>query len=164
MNKAGGPRISLVLLLILPIGCRQIRRVKAGDKVHLRYELFSNGVVVESNLDGDPVPITQGAGEVPPGADEALIGMAPGEERQLDLGPEKAFGPRDPARVESLPLSKLGELAHGLLPGHKVLGFRDGKASTAVVLAVKDGKALLDFNSPLAGKTVVYRLRVVSIP
>jgi FKBP-type peptidyl-prolyl cis-trans isomerase 2 len=56
----------------------------------------------------------------------------------------------------------LGPLAAGLKPGRKVMGFRDGKSETARVVSIEGGIATLDFNSPLAGKTVVYRVRVLS--
>jgi FKBP-type peptidyl-prolyl cis-trans isomerase 2 len=149
--------------LLLLAACRRDARVRPGDTVVLRYELSSEGAVVESDFDGDPATVHQGAGEVPPGADEALLGMVPGEEKRLELAPEKAFGPRDEARVQSLALDKFGPFAAGLKPGKKVMGFRDGKSETARVVAVAGGKVLLDFNSPLAGKTVVYRVRVVSV-
>lgn len=165
MRRAAGARRALAFLaLALAAGCRRDdARVHPGDAVVLRYELSADGAVVESDFGAEPVSVVQGAGQVPPGADEALLGMAPGEEKRLQLTPEKAFGPRDPARVESTALSSLGKLAAGLKPGRKILGFRDGKSETARVIEISGGKAVLDFNSPLAGKTVVYRVRVVSV-
>jgi FKBP-type peptidyl-prolyl cis-trans isomerase SlpA len=157
------PRAAALLALLAAAACRREARVRPGDTVALRYELSADGAVVESDFDGEPATVVQGAGQIPPGADEALIGMAPGQEKRLELAPEKAFGPFDPARVESMPLSRLGPLAAGLKAGSKVLGFRDGKPETARVLSIEGGRAALDFNPPLAGKTVVYRLRVVSL-
>lgn len=161
MHRAAGA--SLALAALLAAARRRDARVRPGDAVVLRYELSADGAVVESDFDGDPAAITQGAGDIPPGADAALLGMAAGEEKRLELPPEKAFGRRDPARVETMPLARLGGLARGLKPGLKVMGFRDGKPATARVLSIEGGKAALDFNPPLAGKTVVYRLRVVSV-
>lgn len=156
------PRAALLPTLLLAAACRRDARVRPGDAVVLRYELSAGGAVVESDFDGDPVTIVQGTGQIPPGADEALVGMAPGEEKRLVLPPEKAFGPRDPARVELLPLSRLGKLAAGLKPGRTIMGFRDGKPEEARVAAISGGRAALDFNPPLAGATVVYRVRVLS--
>jgi len=137
--------------------------VRAGDSVLIHYALSADGAVVETTFGGAPVEIVAGAGQVPPGADAALLGMEAGQEKRLELSPAQAFGPRDPARVESLPLASFGALAAGLTPGKKVSGFRDGKAQNAVVVSVGGGTAALDFNPPLAGKDVVYRLRVVSV-
>ena len=156
------PARAALVAVLLSAACGRDSRVHRGDTVVLRYELSAEGSVVESDFDGEPATVVQGEGQLPPGADAALLGMAPGEEKRLELPPDKAFGARDPARVESMPLAKLGALARGLKPGGKVMGFRDGKAETARVLSIDGGKALLDFNSPLAGKSVVYRLRVLS--
>lgn len=154
---------ALALALPLCAACRRDGRVRPGDTVALRYELTVDGAVLESNFDGKPVSVVQGAGDVPPGVDAALPGMAPGEEKRLELAPERAFGPRDETRVQTMPLTAFGALAAGLKPGKKVEGFRDGKAETAVVLSTDGGKAVLDFNHPLAGKPVVYRLRVDAV-
>jgi FKBP-type peptidyl-prolyl cis-trans isomerase 2 len=150
-------------LALLAAACSRGGRVRPGDTVVLRYELAADGAVVESDFDGEPATVIQGAGQLPPGADEALVGMAPGEEKKLELPPDKAFGPRDPAKVQALPLAKFGDLARGLKAGSKVSGFRDGKPETARVLSIADGAVSLDFNPPLAGKAVTYRLRLLSI-
>lgn len=154
---------ALALALLLCAACRRDGRVRAGDAVALRYELTVDGAVRESTLEGKPADIIQGAGDVPPGVDAALLGMGPGEEKRLELAPERAFGARDESRVQAMPLTAFGALAAGLKPGKKVEGFRDGKAESAVVLSTGGGKAVLDFNHPLAGKPVVYRVRVVSV-
>ena len=163
MRRGAGARLALGLLpLFSAAACRRDARVHPGDAVVFQYELSSDGVVAETDFDGEPLTITQGTGQVPPGLDAAFLGMAPGEEKRLELPPEKAFGRRDPARVESMPLARLGKLAAGLKAGGKVMGFRDGKPETARVISIENGSATLDFNPPLAGKTVVYRIRVLS--
>jgi peptidylprolyl isomerase len=151
-----------VLALLAAAACRRDARVHPGDAVVFRYELSADGAVAETNFDAEPLTIVQGSGQVPAGLDAAFLDMAPGEEKRIELPPEKAFGPRDPARVENMPLSRLGKLADGLKPGGKVMGFRDGKPETARVLSIAAGSATLDFNPPLAGKTVVYRIRVLA--
>lgn len=128
----------------------------------LYYELTVDGAVRESNFGGEPAEVVQGGGDLPPGLDAALVGMSPGEEKRLTLPPAEAFGERDPAKVQTMPLSKFGDLAKSLKPGKVVQGFRDGKAEEGVVLTISSGVVTLDFNDPLAGKTAAYRVRVVS--
>jgi len=151
-------RKAALAAVLLSLACARGAGVRPGDAVVVRYELSAGGAVLET----ETVRVVQGEGQLPPGADAALLGMRPGEEKTVELAPEKAFGPRDEARVESMPLDKLGALGRGLKPGAKVMGFRDGKPETARVLSIGGGQARLDFNPPLAGKTVVYRLRVLS--
>jgi len=156
-------RRAVLLLPLLLIACtRRDGRVRHGDEVTLHYEMSVGKAPVESTFGGEPVKIYQGAADVPPGVDEALVGMAPGEEKSLELAPERAFGPIDPKRVEKVALSDLGALARGLKPGQKIHGVRDGNAETARVISIQDGRAVLDFNHPLAGMKVVYRVKVVS--
>lgn len=160
MLKGAG---ALAALALLSCACRRDARVHPGDSVSIHYELSVDGVVRESNFEGPPAPVVQGGGDLPPGLDAALLGMEPGAEKRLVLPPEKAFGVRDPARVQTVPLKSFGDLAAGLKPGKIVSGFRDGKAERAVVVSVGGGSVVLDFNPPLAGKTVSYRLQVVSV-
>ncbi|MDE2491498.1 MAG: FKBP-type peptidyl-prolyl cis-trans isomerase [Elusimicrobia bacterium] len=153
-------RAAAVLPLILLAACS--RRVRPGDAVEIRYELSAGGKVLESNFSGAPVEVYQGTGDVPPGVDAALVGMKPGEAKSLVLPPAEAFGPYDPAQVSTVTLASLGDAGRGLKAGRKILGLRDGRAVTARVLSVSRGKAVLDFNKPLAGETVGYRVQVVS--
>lgn len=146
---------------VAAVACRRRSPgVNPGDAVTVRYELSVDGAVRESVMQGAPVELIQGDGTLPPGADAALLGMSAGEEKRVELPPARAFGERDPKLVEPTPLKDLGAVGTGLRAGQKVHGFRDGVAQTASVLAVKDGVAELDFNHELAGKSVVYRLRV----
>jgi FKBP-type peptidyl-prolyl cis-trans isomerase 2 len=143
--------------------CGRGSGARPGDELLIRYELSVDGAVRETNFDGQPIRIVAGRGDVPPGVDAALPGLRPGQEKVLTLAPEQAFGAYDAKRVETTPLSELGDVGRGLKAGQKIFGFRDGKPETALVRSVENGSAVLDFNPPLAGKTVVYRLRVEAV-
>lgn len=156
-------RLSALALPLLLLACsRRDGRVQRGDEVTIHYEMTAGALPIESTFGGEPVKIYQGASDVPPGVDAALLGMSPGEEKRLELPPDKAFGLPDPKRVEKIALADLGALAKGLKPGQKIHGVRDGSAETARVISIQDGRAVLDFNHPLAGMKVVYRVKVVS--
>jgi FKBP-type peptidyl-prolyl cis-trans isomerase 2 len=148
---------------VLLAACRRGPGVHAGDAVRLSYELSSGGAVVETTFNDPPITVVQGRGDLPAAADAALLGMVPGAEKTVTLSADQAFGAYDPKRVETMPLSDLGDLGRGLKAGQKIMGFRDGKPETALVREVSGGTAVLDFNRPLAGKTVVYRLRVAAV-
>ncbi len=135
----------------------------AGDAVTLHYELSVDGAVRESTFEGEPVEIVQGRGDVPPGADAALLGMKAGEEKTLALAPAQAFGPRDESLLRRVPLKSFGALAAELRPGKKISGFRNGKAESGIVLVADSTSVVIDFNHPLAGRAVGYRIRVVSV-
>ncbi|MEM0488068.1 MAG: FKBP-type peptidyl-prolyl cis-trans isomerase, partial [Candidatus Bathyarchaeia archaeon] len=86
----------------------------------------------------------------------SLIGMEVGETKTVEIPPEKAFGPRDPEKVKRVPLKHF--TARGITPTIGMQLEYDGKIAT--VRAIGAGRVLLDFNPPLAGKTLVYEATV----
>jgi FKBP-type peptidyl-prolyl cis-trans isomerase 2 len=89
------------------------------------------------------------------GIEEFLIGKDVGS-YEIDLIPEKAFGPRNPSLVQMIPLKIFIEHKVNPIPG-AVLTF-DNKLGK--VLTVSGGRVMVDFNNPLSGKEVVYNIKV----
>ena len=110
----------------------------------------------------EAVVFTQGLGQVIRGLDEGVLGMKEGEERRMTLPPERAYGYPDPAAVEEIPLAALAGVGP-LKPGMTVHGVRGGKAASGRVIRLEAKNAVLDFNNPLAGKTLDLRVRVLSV-
>jgi len=80
------------------------------------------------------------------------------KEFDIELTPENAFGPRNSAEVRMIPMKIFKEHNVQPIPGAS-LNF-DGKM--ARILSVSGGRVLVDFNNPLAGKDVVYKIKVLS--
>jgi FKBP-type peptidyl-prolyl cis-trans isomerase 2 len=155
-------RLSLAAALLLA-ACSREGRVPPGATVLLDYELTSGGTLIESNAGKELLRVTQGEGNLPGPVDEALVGMRKGEEKVLELTPDQGFGPVDTDKIKMIPLEKFGALAKDLAPGRTVAGASGGKTAEGRVLKVEDGAATLDFNHPLAGKALRYRIKVVEI-
>jgi peptidylprolyl isomerase len=112
--------------------------------------LYKEGEIYEPKL------VVIGEGWVLKALDESLTTMEIGKTSPVEISPEKAFGERDPEKVKRVSLRHL--TAKGITP---TLGMRieyDGKMAT--VRAAGAGRVLLDFNPPLAGKTLVYEVTV----
>jgi peptidylprolyl isomerase len=112
--------------------------------------LYKEGDVYEPKL------VVIGEGWVLKALDESLTTMEPEKTAPVEIPPDKAFGARDPEKVKRVPLRHL--LAKEINP---TLGARielDGKSAT--VRAVGAGRVLLDYNPPLAGKTLVYEVAI----
>ena len=108
--------------------------------------LFKEGDIYEPKL------VVIGEGWVIKALDENLTTMEVDKAAVVEIPPDKAFGPRDPEKVKRIPLRQL--LAKDITP---TLGKRvEYGGKTATVRAVGAGRVLLDFNPPLAGKTLVY--------
>jgi FKBP-type peptidyl-prolyl cis-trans isomerase SlyD len=95
------------------------------------------------------------------GLEQALYGMAVGEEKEIVVSAAEGYGEIDPRAVKTLSRQSV-PLAAQAKPGERVrlLHKRSGTVQNAVVVEVQPEKVVLDFNHPLAGKTLHYRVRV----
>ncbi|MBA7494851.1 hypothetical protein ES702_05429 [subsurface metagenome] len=88
--------------------------------------------------------------------DDFLIGKDIGEYK-IELSPEKAFGQRDPKLIQMMPMKIFVQHKVNPIPG-TMFDF-DGRI--AKILTVSGGRVMVDFNNPIAGKEVVYKIKVL---
>ena len=120
------------------------------EDVAKKEKLYKEGETYEPKL------VTVGEGWVLKALDESLANLELNKATTIEILPEKAFGNRDPEKVRLMPLRRL--TAKGITPQ---LGMRieiDGKL--AVIRTIGAGRVQLDFNPPLAGKTIIYEVTV----
>ncbi|MCK9596881.1 peptidylprolyl isomerase [Candidatus Pacearchaeota archaeon] len=128
---------------------------------------IKGGEVFDSNVKKDleklnpqanpkPLVFSLGEGMFLKGVDDFLIGKEVGK-YQIELVPEKAFGPRMKEFIQMVPIKIFGGQNINPFPG-AVFNF-DGRI--AKILAVSGGRVTVDFNNPLAGKTVVYDINIL---
>ncbi len=103
-----------------------------------------------------PIPVIVGANFVISGLDKALKGMKPGEKRTVEVGPEDGFGKRDPRMVRVVPRKAFRDRNVEPMPG-MVIDFSGVKGR---IQSVSAGRVMVDFNNPLAGKSLKYDLEV----
>jgi FKBP-type peptidyl-prolyl cis-trans isomerase 2 len=104
-----------------------------------------------------PVTICVGEKQLLPGLDEELPGKEIGKDYEIKLGPEQAFGKRNVKKIQLVPVSTFHENKMNPQPGLQV-DF-DGKMGT--VMRVSGGRVMVNFNHPLAGKDVIYEIKVI---
>ena len=124
-------------------------------------EVFDSNIkedLKKLNPDANPKPFVFALGEgmFMKGVDEFLIGKEIGS-YTIELSPEKAFGPRVPSFVQPIPMKVFQSQNVRPYPG-AVFNF-DGRI--AKILSVSGGRVVADFNHPLAGKEVVYELKIL---
>jgi len=120
------------------------------EEVAKKERLYKEGDIYEPKL------IIVGEGWVLKTLDESFPNFEADKAASVEIPPDKAFGSRDPEKVRMVPLRRL--TARGITPQ---LGMRlefDGKLATVRTLG--SGRVQLDFNPPLAGKTLVYEVTV----
>jgi len=120
------------------------------EEVAKKEKLYKEGQIYE------PMLVVVGEGWVLRALDEALLNFEVNKKDSVEIPPEKAFGNRDPEKVKLVPLRRL--TARGITPQ---LGMRieyNGKLATVRTMGA--GRVQLDYNPPLAGKTLVYEVDV----
>lgn len=128
-----------------------------GDAVKVHYEgRLEDGSVFDSSEGRRPLSFTVGGGQVVPGFDEAVRGLALGETVEVTLPPEKAYGVRNEDLVMSVPKDKAPA---GLEEGMTVRLQMAGRVVPAnVVKIAEDGTVTIDLNPPLAGKVLNFKI------
>jgi FKBP-type peptidyl-prolyl cis-trans isomerase SlyD len=162
--------VSLLALLAVPIAATAQPApapagpiIEAGSNVQIEYTLSEQGgAAIESSQGRGPVTFTHGQQQLLPGLERALLGMRAGEQRKVVVKPEEAYGSVDPAAVTEVPKAMMP--AESLKVGLLLLA-RDaqGEQRPVRVKEVKDSTVILDLNHPLAGKTLVFDVRVLSV-
>jgi peptidylprolyl isomerase len=141
-----------------------MRQVTSGDTVNVHYRgTLDDGSEFDSSAGRDPLQFTVGSGQVIPGFDNALMGMAAGETKTVTIPPEEAYGQANPGMVHEVPR---GEIP-AEIPVHvgAMLSASDGQGNQMqlTVVAATDETVTLDANHPLAGKALTFELTLDSI-
>lgn len=105
----------------------------------------------------EPLPVLVGTGRVIPGFDEALLAADVGKEIDVNIPAEKAFGPRDSSKIDTIPLREFQKQEVTPYPGMRLQ--HSGKMAT--VVSVTPGRVRIDYNAPLAGKSLRYKFTIV---
>lgn len=109
----------------------------------------------------EPKLLVVGQGWMLKGIDESLLDMEEGQEKDLEVAPSKGFGERDGSKVRIVPVRELTKQGVTPRPGQRI----EVGGSLVTVRAVGSGRATIDYNHPLAGKTItgkIYVRKVVS--
>ena len=119
-------------------------------------EAKSAGIHSASAIYG-PVTICIGQKHIILGLDEELVGKETGSERDITVAPAKAFGERDPKRIQSYPKNKFREKPVRGMPVNV------DEMGEGTVVDVIGSRVIVDFNPPLAGQTLSYHYRIEEI-
>jgi FKBP-type peptidyl-prolyl cis-trans isomerase SlyD len=137
--------------------------VSAGKRVSVEYTLkLDDQTVFESNVGKEPLTYIHGDGKMVPGLEKALDGMAVGDTKQVIVPPAEGFGAVDPEAFQEVEKDRLPPDA--LHVGAQLTGtLPDGRTVHPRVAAVNTDTVVLDFNHPLAGKTLYFDVKIIDI-
>jgi FKBP-type peptidyl-prolyl cis-trans isomerase SlyD len=142
---------------------RNERVVKDGLMVSLEYTLKSpDGKIIETSKGKEPLKYIHGQRMMIPGLERELSGMKVGGEKHVTVKPEDAYGKVDPNAVQEFPKDQIPP--NGLQVG-AVLAARtpEGGVVPMTVREIKEKTVVMDMNHPMAGKTLVFDVKIVDI-
>ncbi|HEX8386759.1 MAG TPA: peptidylprolyl isomerase [Rubricoccaceae bacterium] len=134
----------------------------SGDTVHIHYTgTLADGSEFDSSRGREPLRFTLGAGEVVPGFDRAVDGMAVGETKTVTIPAAEAYGEHDAENTLVVPAD---QLPAGVRLGDRLaLGTPDGREVPVVVSELDADAATLDANHELAGKALTFEITLVRV-
>jgi peptidylprolyl isomerase len=139
-------------------------QAKQGDVVHVHYRgTLDDGTVFDSSEGSEPISFTVGSGEVIPGFEQAIEGMAAGEKKTQKIEAESAYGERRDELVFTVAREQIPPETEIEVGDMLRVGFPDGSSAAVHVAAMDEATVTLDANHPLAGKALTFDLELVKI-
>ena len=138
--------------------------VQNGATVSLEYTLKDEGgQVLDTNKGGAPLVFVQGQRQIISGLERELVGMRAGEEKKVVVMPEDGgYGPVVPGAQQEVPKDAIPE--EGRKVGTQLTARSgSGEARPVTVKEIKETTVVLDFNHPLAGKTLFFDVKVLGV-
>lgn len=153
------PVLSLCIgfgLLWQQIEAAENSRITDGSLVTFSYQITVPG---EEGLEiSDVSRFIQGEKQLLPGLEQAVTGMKIGDEKQVELSAEEAFGPYEPGKKRIVPRA---ELPADAKEGDLFVDHRTGEQVTVDHLS--DNAAVMDYNHPLAGKPIIVKFKILKV-
>jgi FKBP-type peptidyl-prolyl cis-trans isomerase 2 len=139
--------------------------IKKGDTIKVDYTgTFDDGTVFDSSQShGQPLEFKVGSGQLIAGFDNAVIGMKKDQEKQIKLQPAEAYGEHNPKMIQKVPKEHFPKEQAPKKGMMLAVGFPDGRKLPALITDVTEKEITLDFNHPMAGKVLNFRIKVVDI-
>ncbi|MEE4278153.1 MAG: peptidylprolyl isomerase [Halieaceae bacterium] len=135
-----------------------------GDTVRIHYSgQLNDGTPFDSSRDREPMEFILGGGQVIPGFEKAVEGMAVGESKSFSIPSEEAYGQHREELVQDVPSSALPEELTPVV-GMQLQGSNgEGQTMNLVVTEVKEDAITVDGNHPLAGQDLNFEVELVEI-
>lgn len=137
--------------------------VATGKKIKMDYTLIVKGEQLETSVGKEPLEFVVGDQSIIPGLEKGIEGMKVGEEKEIVVEPKDAYGEVDPKALKEFPKSKMptgADLKVGMVLEAQA---PNGENFPAVIAEIKDDKVVMDFNHPLAGKQLTFKVKLLDI-
>jgi FKBP-type peptidyl-prolyl cis-trans isomerase SlyD len=137
--------------------------VQEGSFVSIEYTLTDDsGKVIDTNVGKEPLTYIQGAGQIVKGLERELNGLKVGDQKKVSVKPDEGYGETNEKAFQEIPREKIPAEAQkvGAMLMTKA---PDGRGVPVRVAEVKEKTVVVDFNHPLAGKTLTFDVKIKDI-
>jgi peptidylprolyl isomerase len=158
--------ITSIIFLVFISGCAgyvantekgDVMVAKKGDHVAVHYTgTLEDRSVFDSSEGREPLEFDVGAGQMIKGFDSAVVGMKVGEEKSIKIKPEDAYGQREEKNIIVVPKN---QVPSGVKNGDTL----NAQGQPVKVVSVGNETVKIDFNHPLAGETLNFKINIVKI-
>ena len=140
-------------------------KVENGQNISVHYiGTLDDGTEFDSSRSRDETLSFQvGSGQLIEGFSKAVIGMSVGETKSVRLSPTEAYGESDPQQVQPVPANAFPNDFEPVVGAHVVGQNELGQQVMAEIKTFDDESVTLDFNHPMAGKSLNFEIELVSI-
>jgi FKBP-type peptidyl-prolyl cis-trans isomerase 2 len=139
-------------------------QAKKGDIVRVHYRgLLQDGTVFDSSLEREPFEFTLGQGMVISGFENAILGMNEGETKRVEIKAEDAYGSYRDDLLMIVEKSMLPPNIDPIVGMNLRISSPDGNYKVVTVIDVTDNTITLDANHPLAGKDLIFEIKLLEI-
>ncbi len=130
---------------------------ESGDIFDLTKERVAKEKGIHNpNFKYGPIPVILGAHHIVKGLENELMKMKIGQKKKITIKPEDALGERKPELIRLVPLSEFKKRDIDPFPGMPIVQ----NNMRGRILSVSGGRVRVDFNHPLAGKTLEYEVEI----
>ena len=141
-----------------------VKTAQKGDTVSVEYTgTLETGETFDTSKGKEPLQFEIGTNQVIKGFEEGVSGMKVGDEKNVKIMPSEGYGERNENYIKELPKSSVPkdlELKKGML---LIFKREDGMRIPGVVTEIKTDTIKVDFNHPLSGKTLNFKMKLVNI-
>jgi len=140
-------------------------KVESGSTVSVHYRgTLNSGTEFDSSYNrGEPITFEVGSGQMIPGFDAAVVGMTVGEAKDINISAIEAYGLRNESHVQDVPVTSFPQ-DYEFVEGTMVQGQQpNGQTFLAKIVGHDTHTVKLDFNHPLAGEDLNFKIELINI-
>lgn len=137
---------------------------KSGDLVQVHYTgRLDDGTQFDSSSGRDPLEFRIGDGQVIPGFETGVVGLAVGDSKTFTIPAEEAYGAHRPDWVIDVPRDQMPDHLDLEVGGQLQLKQESGQVTVVTITELSDDQVTLDANHPLAGQDLTFDVELVAI-